>query len=535
MIRTLETTASPMTKHAETEYKLRASRPIETAAVDGALRELGVAWQATATRLHSDLYLDDELGNLRTAGIGLRLRRTAGDRRLECKVGGEPVDGLFVRREFAADWPEEALPASAGALPAVLRDHVEPFVLDRPLVPFVHLVTRRDVRRIGRNGDDLCEIAIDEVQATAGERSVTFHEVEIEFQGAASDGHWLASALQQALPLEPASDDKPAYAARTLGLPLAADARRAPDLLGPISHVVERLTRQHLAAMRAAEVGVRIDRTPEDVHRMRVAARRLRSLVRAFRDLWPDEVAARLLELLATGSHELGIVRDLDVLIESLGRGCSRLPTLLRPAAEGVTAWIVGQRDAARDTLQATLRQPERLARQVEVERCLRAIDHGTPHASASAAVDGPRRIAHAANRVRKLLRTLDPELPIRPLHELRIACKRLRYVAEQFADLPGLAHGRALGRLIELQQTAGTLCDHGTAEARLLDWLRPASACSADGALAAAALGGLAAQHALAAGKARKAVARAIRRLDRKRWWRSFAGEAEPDANLAK
>jgi CHAD domain-containing protein len=524
-----------MTDHAETEYKLRATRPIETAAVDGALRELGVAWQASPTRLHSDLYLDDAHGSLRGAGIGLRLRRTATDRRLECKSGGAPIDGLFVRRELAADWPEEALPAAALALPPALRDHVEPFVLDRPLLPLVQLTTRRDVRRIGHSSDDPCEVAIDEVRATAGDRSVAFHEVEIEFQGQASDGHWLAAALQQALPLEPATDDKPSHALRALGQPTPAEALRSPELQAPISQVVAQLTRQHLLALRWAEVGVRLDRDADSVHRMRVAARRLRSVVRAFRDLWPDDAASRLLELLAAGSRELGAVRDLDVLLDNLGRGGSRLPAPLRPAAESVTAWIGGQRDAARDALQATLRHPDRLARQAEIERCLAAVDHGTPHAGAPAAVDAPRRIAHAANRVRKLLHALEAALPLGPLHELRIACKRLRYVAEQFAELPGLGYDKALARVIDLQQAAGAVCDHEAAQARLLEWLRPVAGASADGALAAAALGGLAAQHALAADKARKVVARAIRRLDRKRCWRAFAGDAGPDANLAK
>ncbi len=524
-----------MANHTENEFKLRATLPIATAAVDGALRDLGVTCHAEGPHHHVDVYLDDELGSLRAARIGLRLRTRDGAARIESKAGADPVDGLFVRRELAADWPAAEPPRTARDLPPALRDQTEPFVLDRPLRETVRLATRRDTRRIEAAGDEPCELVIDEVEATAGARRASFHEVEIEFGGDDADSRQLAAALQQALPLVAATDDKPDHAARLLGLAANDDAPVDRATAGSVADVVAGLLAQHLAAMRLAEVGVRADDSAEDLHRMRVASRRLRSVVRAFRDLWPDEVAARLLAALADGSRELAAVRDFDVLLASLPEASARLPAALRGAAEQVVAWIRGEGAAARVALQAALRSDDRLRRQAGVERDLAALDRSTPHNHAPVAEDAPLRIARAATRVRKLLRALPPDLPLGPLHELRIASKRLRYVAEQFADLPGIDVGKALDRLATLQQATGDVCDRDAAAARLLDWLRPAAAAGPDGALTAAAIGGLAAQYTTAANKARKVASRAIARLDRKRIWRQFAGDARTDANLAQ
>jgi len=524
-----------MADHTEHEFKLRATQPIAAAAVDGALRDLGIPWHAEAPRHHVDVYLDDDRGSLRAARIGLRLRTRDGDVRIESKTGADPVGGLFVRRELAADWQGAELPRTARDLPPAIRDLAEPFVLDRPLRVTVRLATRRDTREVGAPGDEPCELVVDEVEATAGDRRAAFHEVEIEFRGDATRSRQLATALQRALPLVPATDDKPEHAARLLGLAAneATPAARTTDVC--VVDAVVGLLSQHLVAMRFAEVGVRAEGSAEDLHRMRVAARRLRSVVRAFRELWPDDVAARLLGALADGSRELAAVRDFDVLLASLAGASARLPVALRGAAEQVAAWIRGEGTAARAALQATLRSDDRLRRQTGIEGDLAALDRTGPRAQTPVAEDVPLRIARAAARVRKLLRALPPDLPLGPLHELRIASKRLRYVAEQFADLPGIDAGKALDRLAALQQATGDVCDCDAAAARLLEWLRPATAAGPDGALTAAAIGGLAAKYTIAADKARKVASRAIARLDRKRVWRRFAGDARPDANLAQ
>jgi CHAD domain-containing protein len=172
---------------------------------------------------------------------------------------------------------------------------------------------------------------------------------------------------------------------------------------------------------------------------------------------------------------------------------------------------------------------------QDELEQQLGNLDRDGRGAAMRTADDVPLRIAHAASRLRRLLGAIGPELPLEPVHELRIAAKRLRYVAEEFAPLPGFDFEKSLARLTSLQQALGAVCDHEFAAARLLTWLPPAAAAGTDHLLAAAAIGGMVAQLTLAAGKARKVARRELSRTDRKRVWRRFATEASPpDANVA-
>src|SRR5688572_26178298 len=350
-----------MTEHTETEFKLRATRALEVAVVDAAVRELGLGYRAMATSQHVDTYLDDGDGSLGRAGIGLRLRTTRGGNRVTCKARGTHDNGLFVREEHEADWPGASAPRTARELPPALRDAVEPFVLDRVLVPTLQLSTQREARVLQRDERDLCELAIDRVEATAAGRTATFQEIELEVVDDVADNERLAQALLQRLPLLAAEDDKPTHAATRLGLPPAPPALAAPTADTQLADAVAAIAAHHLDAMRRAEVGVRGDRDPEHLHMMRVAVRRLRSVVRAFRDLWPDTTAGWLLEQLGELGRRLGSVRDLDVLLQSVADDVAHLPPALLPAAERARTWIAGLRDTAHSELQAWLRTDARL------------------------------------------------------------------------------------------------------------------------------------------------------------------------------
>lgn len=523
-----------MTDTTETEFKLRATRPLEVAAIDAALREIGAVCRAPSSSRHTDTYFDDALGSLAAAGIGLRLRADDTTRRVTCKARHHVDQGLFRREEVDAAWSAPTPPRTARDLPAALRDRLEPYVLARELQPVLQLTTRRDTRQLVQDDEVLGELAIDQVEAAAAGRSFAFMEVELEVATDLDGNRQVVDALLQRLPLQPADDDKPSHAAIGLGLRpgiLVAALEPADARLGDA--LAARITR-HLDALHAAETGVRADLAPEALHTMRVAVRRLRSLVRAFRDAWADATAEALLAALAELGRRLGTVRDLDVMLAELPAACAQLPVPLQHQSERTIAWVAGQRADANATLQAWLRSEERLAAQQALETALAGIDRHSPLAESTASAEVPARIAHAAVRLRRAIDAIAPELPFEPLHALRIACKRLRYVAEEFAELPGLDLDKPLGKVIALQQGLGVVCDHELAARRLLDWLRPAAAASADGALTAAALGGLATRHAMAATKARKRALALLSRVDRNRIWRRFASEAAPDAKLA-
>lgn len=290
-----------------------------------------------------------------------------------------------------------------------------------------------------------------------------------------------------------------------------------------------------VAELRASEAALRADRAPESLHALRVALRRLRSLVRAFRDLWPQAAIDLAQAQLAETSRRCGDVRDLDVGLAALREQADGLPEPLRIGAGAALAWVDGERTAAAQRLHEWLDAPERLAAQAACDAALAALDAAAPAATLAPAAEVALRVADAADRLRKRIRAIDAGLPTPDVHELRIAGKRLRYLLEAFADGVFPVRPKTLSRLVRLQQAIGHVCDHENALARLLGWLRPAMAAADDGAMAAAAIGALAARHGRAAQKARKAARAAIARVDRKGFWRALGADGGPaDANLA-
>ena len=103
------------------------------------------------------------------------------------------------------------------------------------------------------------------------------------------------------------------------------DAATVADVIKvALGSSVERLF-EHEAAVRSGE-------DPEDVHQARVAARRMRSDLRTFRDFvdtqWANDLRAELQWL----GGELGEVRDIEVMLERLRADVAQLPDTERDA-----------------------------------------------------------------------------------------------------------------------------------------------------------------------------------------------------------
>lgn len=506
-----------MPDHVETEFKLRATGPVEVARLDAAIREAGFGCRAIGSRRHVDTYFDDELGSLQAAGIGLRIRDDGRTRQATGKQRGQRSNGLFVRTEVEVAWPDADAPRRAALLPGNLRDMVEPFVLDRPLTPVLRLATTREVRSLRYAERDLAEVTLDHVEASHRGHGVTFTEIEIEVLDDVPSCERLAAAFVEQLPVQPAEDDKPTHAAVLLGQHVETPPKHpvtAEMLTGEALVVV---ARRHVEELRHAEVAVRGDEAPEHLHTMRVAVRRLRGLVHAFRGAWPDDLTTTMQSHLRETGRQLGVLRDLDAGIGNLAADIERLPEGLRATAMGLLPWIETRRREECARLLAWLRSDTRLAAFRHLVDTL-----GTPAPRELAVRPITAVVAKQLERLvdvaRERANTLPPDLPFGPAHALRIATKRLRYLAEEFAELPGHDYTKSLTALADLQSDLGTICDHEQATRQLLAWI-PQARTPAE----AAALGGLATLHTRAAQRARRIARRTLARTNRKKVWRRF------------
>ena len=118
--------------------------------------------------------------------------------------------------------------------------------------------------------------------------------------------------------------------------PSTEPAPEVPRILVPKSpgvladdHLAEagrKVLRFHLARMVAREAGTREGADAEELHAMRVATRRQRAAWRVFGDAFDPKRTARHRRRLRLVAADLGAVRDLDVLIESIEAYQGRQP-----------------------------------------------------------------------------------------------------------------------------------------------------------------------------------------------------------------
>jgi CHAD domain-containing protein len=200
------------------------------------------------------------------------------------------------------------------------------------------------------------------------------------------------------------------------------------------------------------EAGVRLGTDPEEVHKQRVATRRLRSLLRSMRDQIDDpDRGARLRDELRWLGNALGEIRDRDVLIGYL---FGELATIEEAASFGAILELLdNEREQARHTLLEALDSSRYRALLGELERPP-GLRQGERLGSAAAA--DYERLRRSANKVGK--NPSDKEL-----HRLRIRAKRARYAAEVIGG-----ERRFVDRARTLQDVLGEHQDAAVAEARI-------------------------------------------------------------------
>ena len=303
----------------ETELKFQVP-PARAAALQ---RAAGTA-SARTVRLRAS-YADTADQRLAAAGLALRLRKEG---RIWVQTLKGRGDGLMQRLEH-----EVELPPQAGEPVLDPRRHAgtpagEMLALALADGAELRTLYRTDIRRLHRrvrHGGATIEIAYDQGRIMAGDRTVPVNEVEFELvsgppaalpqlaaRWARRFGLWwdVRPKSERGLRLALGRDTVPPVKAAAIALPAAAgphDAWQAV-LLAALSQ----------ALPNAAEIAAGTD-TPEHLHQLRVALRRLRSALRWFADWGGDAAAAHALEAeWREPFGSLGAARDSDVLTHSL-------------------------------------------------------------------------------------------------------------------------------------------------------------------------------------------------------------------------
>jgi len=217
--------------------------------------------------------------------------------------------------------------------------------------------------------------------------------------------------------------------------------------------------------MLAQQEGVKRGEDPEAVHDFRVAIRRTRSALGQVRGVFPPYRCERFRENFAWLARESNALRDIDVLLEEL----PKLAAEVCPEGEDELAplreFLLGERVLAHQALCAVLRSERyrRLLRswRLFLDKPPRTSIRSAPNAERPVGEVARERLLAVYRRAGKKARRIEESSPATELHELRIDCKKLRYLLELFRFLFDAGEISAvLAHLKQLQDVLGELND---------------------------------------------------------------------------
>lgn len=236
------------------------------------------------------------------------------------------------------------------------------------------------------------------------------------------------------------------------------------DLLDrPVEEAVRRVALAELERAEKARAALVAGDDPEALHDFRVAVRRLRSLLRAFRDEAGEPLGKGLRRKLAEIAADTNPGRDAEVAVawvEELGADP-------KPAEKRGLEWFRARLAARRDEAYRKVEREivadfgalgERLRERLSHYRLELRLDGGAEPSlryRAALAVELERHVSELAGALAQVVTVADE----REGHRARIEAKRLRYLLEPAAPWLDGAR-RTIGRLKELQDRLGELHD---------------------------------------------------------------------------
>jgi len=310
------------------------------------------------------------------------------------------------------------------------------------------VTTRTAFRLLNADGVPVLEIADDQVEAGPPDGESTRHawrEVEVELGPAGKK-----KDLKRARKLLHAAGATPSTSRTKLDRALGAlpDGQASKLEVGTVGGLAAAYVAVQCDVLASNDVGMRT--AMPAAHKTRVAARRLRSTLRVFGDVFPAAPAEELDNELSWYADLLGQVRDRDILSSRLTKQIAELPSeqVRGPVEAQITKTLAAERQEAVDRLEEAMRTP----RYQHLVRLLRGWKTAPPLTdTASEKEKAAVKYAEKAKRkADKRLRKADDDFD--RLHRARKAIKRARYAAE--LAKPAHSDMKAIAREAEKLQT---------------------------------------------------------------------------------
>ena len=248
--------------------------------------------------------------------------------------------------------------------------------------------------------------------------------------------------------------------------------------------------------MRQNESGIRADWDTEFLHDFRVAIRRTRSALSQIKGVLPEDAVAHFKDEFRQLGRSTNRLRDLDVYLLEEETYRAMLPRSLQPGLAAVFSRLKSERRRALSDMVQVLNKPEYLDLMDSWATFLRgAKSRGGKDAAVPAIALARKFIFKRFKQVLKRGKAIGDDTPDEALHDLRIDCKKLRYLLEFFASFfPKDKMDKLIGSMKKLQDNLGDFNDLSVQQSELTTYLNEVLPRSrrADRLLCAAAIGGL-------------------------------------------
>jgi inorganic triphosphatase YgiF len=443
------------------------------------LRSLHLLAGNPRTRALRSIYYDTPGHALQRAGISLRLRRDGRRWMQTLKI----LSGLNGGRSDVARFE---CPAPGGrlrieAIPdATLRAKVLHLAGSNSLGPVCESSVKRSLSGLALPDGTRAELAIDVGELRAAERSAELREAEIQL--IEGDIGALYDLVQDLFPegglrfsLHSKGDRGYRLAERGT-VEFATEPRTAAAIPLRPQQTAEQAARDVLREcfeQIAANIDVlRTTDDPEGPHQLRIGLRRLRSAFSVFSPAIKSPELVRLGQEARWLGQEVGVLRDLDVVIIDILEPEARAHRS-EPGFSVLRDAVVARNTEIRDHVRALLESQKTraflidLARFIETRGWLVIEDIEQTSRLAAPVTDLARRALN--NRWEAVARraTGIDDLEIEERHDLRKELKKLRYAVEFLAPLfPKRRVAPFVKRLKKLQTIFGDLNDAAMAEA---------------------------------------------------------------------
>lgn len=442
-----------MNNFLEIELKLVCRQEVHPQKVQEYLEAKG--WRMLEGPESQDLqttYYDSADQRLSRSGLVLRIRRKGDSYEATIKNEGQATGGLHVR--------EEVNHSQSGPEPDPQTYEVYPLgkkmlqcLKEESLAAQFTTHFQRTRMLFQEESGALIELALDQGEILAGERSAKLNEIELELkEGQALSLLRMGEALSQAIPLCLENRSKYARGLTLVGLPQKQRIRKKAKGRKPAEDSLYQLLLEHLETLMIQEQGLALEpEDPKTLHSFRIAVRRIRALMTFGKNLFAPEAYFNSQKLLKSLLNETAESRQLDVMKDLWDAQChgQSKGTLLwahldlqRKRSQGIWQEKICSGHITTLYLNLWILWQEGLFRGEKKEKTSLMTYYDTRIEQLQATFEESEKAGLRGG----------PE----ERHHWRIKAKSLRYILESFEDIHGSKEKKWIHRLKKIQDRLG-------------------------------------------------------------------------------